>query len=505
MPLDDLPGVIVVPTRQAQIDKWKRDHRIRRPDTDPADPSTDIDARVATDSLMPVHAASITIGNNTVLEQASGLAAVKKWGARYGVDGPRAAIGASGFVQVVASSGGTPLEEGDELLYETTGSSYKVASGYSATYQDGQHVSVIGVDTGPSTNLAPGIVLKWKSPRPGSGATVTVVDTNGLGLTGGREAESVDEYRDRIRTVIQNKPASGNDADYQATAAETPDVGIQAVFTWPAFAGTGTTMVTALLKPSKPGGSRLWNDTQRAAVESYVVGQMPVDDCATFVAVAETFATVVYKVTWDQDAAGWADLKPWPPYYPLTATGAPARIVCASSSDTLHFTLASSNNDYTNVAQPTAGTYVAFYDADRCVFAKKRIATVTGTGPWTVVCDAGNNASDNIYEPQPDVPVMPWSESLPSMLSPLLAYFDGLGPSEITTVFYDAGRRLHRSPPAPKQWPYILTEKGLSVALDIREIADGTVAEGDGVAPSQGIGGALAYILRLNTLAVYPE
>src|SRR5690606_18200012 len=59
MTIEQLPGEIVVPTRDTLIEQWKRSHRLRVPDADTGvGTQPDVDARVAADALMPVYAAA---------------------------------------------------------------------------------------------------------------------------------------------------------------------------------------------------------------------------------------------------------------------------------------------------------------------------------------------------------------------------------------------------------------------------------------------------------------
>lgn len=498
MALDELPGEILVPTRDEAIAKWKRDHLIRATEADPADPQLDVDARVAVDSLLPVYAGCKIAGENAVLESAVGDKAVAQWGEREGVQGPLPASGGSGFIFVKASSGGTSLVVGDQLLHEPSNTTYQVAR--SKLYADGEKCQIAGVDTGPETNLEAGAVLKWKSPRPGCAPKATVAEANGAGLTGGRDQETPEEFKARIRRDKANRAASGNDAEYQDDTTKTPGLSIQAPFTYPSILGPGTTCVVFTMKPARPGGSRVPNEAQRAQAEAYVVGQMPGDDGAFYADLVEENADVVYKVTWDESAAGWADVVQWPLYY--TGTSA---ITVQSAASATSFVLRRASGNYSGVTQPVIGQSIAFYDRTSGKFKQKRILSFTGTGPWTIAVDTSNGSSDTAYTPEVGQPAMPWSDSLDAIMPKLLSYFDGLGPGEQVSTFYDAGRRQRRQPQAPREWPHTLTQRGLDDALEIDEVFDGKSVEGDGITPSVGTPGVLSYVLALRWVSVFPE
>jgi uncharacterized phage protein gp47/JayE len=503
MTVDNLPGEIVLPTRDDIIARWKRSLKIRVPDADVSDNTQpDVQARIRADALLPIYSSTKTIGANAVLEEAVGQA-VDQWGEREGVGTRREAVGASGFVIIAASLGGGTIPVGDVLTDDDTGLKYKCIR--EQLYTNGSLCPVEGIDTGPGSNVDAGHSLKWSSPRPGIGQIAVVSEaTDGSGLTGGREVESDDEYKSRILAAKAERAASGNDADYQQTAGETPGVSVQQVFTIPCVVGPGTTCVLTTVRPLTPGGSRIPNATQRSLIEAHVVGEMPGDDGAFHGEIAEESADVVFTVAWDPDAQGWSDVVPWPPYYP-PASGPLRAIVVNTAASPSSFVLKTADSVYTSVAQPQPGQTIAFYDSPKAKFRRKRILSVVGTGPWTITADTSNDASDTGYTPVVGQRATPWSESLDALLPKLLTYFDGLGPGEQFATFYDVGRRQRRQPAAPKQWPHTLTAKALEGALDIPEILDRTLVEGDGATPTIGTPGVLSYMLKLRYVGAFAE
>lgn len=508
MTIEQLPGEIVVPTRDTLIEQWKRSHRLRVPDADTG-PGTqpDVDARVAADALMPVYAAAKMAGRNAVLEEARG-AALEQWGEREGVGGRRDAVGASGYVTIAASTGGTTIVEGDELVDENTNLTFMAAE--TRLYLNGDAAPILGKDTGPATNLDAGTPLKWVSPRPGCGSVATVTaQSDGSGLTGGRERESDDEYLARIQNEKRTRAASGNDAEYQLAAEATPQVAVQKAFTYPAIFGPGTTSVVFTMRPLRPGGSRVPTALQVSLVEAHVTSQMPADDGALFGLVAEEDVDVVYRIRWAEFAQGWEDLVQWPPYYEPTPDSGPAAIVVSSVLSSTAFVLKPANDDYTDAPAPQAGQTIGFYDNAKAALRRKRIGSVLdigggGFGPWFITCDTSNNASDASYTPEIGQRAMPWSEGLADLLPGLLSYFDSLGPGEQVSSFHDEGRRQRRVPRPPREWPHTLTDRALTNAIALDELEEIEVLEGAGVTPSVGTPGVVSNILKLRHVAFFP-
>lgn len=516
MTITVLPAEIVVPTRDRLVEQWKRSHRLRLPGVDTGTGTEpDKDARISADMLVPLYAAAKQNGEAVVMENARG-AALNQWGEREGVGDPNEASGASGAI-IVAGSGSITYVAGDELVYEPTGFRYVVIT--TDTYAVGTPCPIVGKDTGPNTDLPAGAQLKWTSPRPGSSDYALVLEqSDGSGLTGGRDKENDDEYYQRISYEKQNRAASGNAAEYILEAQKTPNVAIQKVFAYPGIRGPGTICLVFTMLPSQPGGSRIPNATHVSLVESHIAGEFPADDGAFLGLLVEEPLDVSYGFTWADNAPGWADVTPWPIWYEPAPLSGPAQIRVSAVTDSTHFTLATANAVYTAVRQPKVGQTIGFYDRDQRKWRRKRILSFTGTGPWVVTCDTSNGASDTSYAPLIGQPASPWADSLGSILytaadpndeesspSGVLAYMDTLGPGEQVASFYDRGQRQRRVPTAPSSWGHETTTRGLIDAITAVEVEDVQVLAGDGVAPSVGEPGVLSNILRLRFLSVYPE
>jgi hypothetical protein len=451
----------------------------------------DTDARIAADIVMPLYAAAKINGQNAVLEEARG-AALDQWADREGVEPRREATGATGFVEIRASTGGGNIQAGDELKYEAGGLRFEVIT--TDHYDNGSACAISGKDTGPSTNLEAGTQLKWTSPRPGISDTVTVlVQSDGSGLSGGRDRETEDELFLRIQQEKRTRAASGNDAEYQLATEKTPGVSVQKAFTFPGIYGPSTTCVVFTVHPEHSGGSRTPNSVQVALVEAHVTNQFPADDGAFYGLISDEDVDVAYEVSWSETAVGWADLVPWPRFYEETPVAGPGKVQVASATD------------YVGIRQPIVGQNIAFYDTAKFVWRRKRIFSVTGTGPWSIVCDTTNNASDQNYTPVVGQRACPWSDSLVDLLSGIWAYFDTLGPGEQVPFPYDEGRRQRRQPPPAKLWPHTLTTKGLADAITADAVNDVDAVEGPGVGPSVGVPTTLCYMLKLRFVAIFAK
>jgi hypothetical protein len=505
MPLDELTGEVVTLRRNEERDKWLRSYHLRNPDAD-IDPGSEpyILAVTYADQKMVVYNDATNIGAACTSRNKTG-SAVDEALEELGME-RLPATGASGYVEIGTSAGGTYIFRGDELIDPNTSTRYMCNE--SRTYDDGEDVPIVGVDTGPGTDRDPGTVLQWAAPRPGCGTYATVIQQNdaGDGLTGGRYEETDKEALARIKDWKSNQPASGNDAAYRKAMKEVPGLRVEQGFTYPACLGPGT-MAVAFTLPPVLGGSRCPNAVQLSQMYEYLVGQFPADDSLFVMAMIEQTRDVCLDVDWTTGVAQWSNTAPWPAYYELSPGSGSGGLVVDSSPtpSATTFGIKTYNADYTTCGAPTVGTVVAVYDTAKGVFRRKEISQITGTGPWTVICETANAASDLTYTPVAGQRICPWSDSLNALAAKVREYFDGLGPGEQQTTFTDEGLRQKRQPEAPANWHHAVTSaRMLRVLLDLDALNDCDVIEGEG-ATTTGTPGTLVYLLTLRYLAAFPS
>jgi len=188
MPLDDLPAELIIPQRDDIREQYLRDVRIRTPGAVTVEGTKEHnDASLFADQALPLYYNTKTIGDHVASRNKSGRALDDEL-ALAGLTRLPAA-GASGYVQITASAGGGTIFVGDEIKDSKSQLRFKCIA--TNLYVNGSLVPVIGIDTGPETNLDPNVKLQWTNPRPGIGPNATVVEqADGTGLSGGRSAET---------------------------------------------------------------------------------------------------------------------------------------------------------------------------------------------------------------------------------------------------------------------------------------------------------------------------
>jgi uncharacterized phage protein gp47/JayE len=498
MAIDELPGEIVTKTRDQCKADWLRSYRIRRPCDDVA-PNTipDAEAGIMADQLMVGYSNCKVIGENCTLRSATGTA-LEKEGYYEGVTRPKS-VGSHGYVEVRTASGGSRIFAGDRLIEPTSRLQFYCTQG--ARYTDRQKVPIAGIDVGPATNLPAGTVLQWTAPRDGCSTNCTVAEqADGNGLVDGRDQAVDDEFRELIRLERANRARSGNDADIRKTVKETSNLQVQEVFTIPAARGPGTTGITFTLKPGRLGGSRCPTESQLREAHDYLRYKLPVDDGQFMLLIIPVDLDVQLKVKWASEAEGWVDATPWP-WYSATHV---IRIAASPAPTATTFRLESSSGVYTSCGVPVMGRTVAVPDEVGGRYVKKKIGVVSGSGPWDITADTTYAASDASFVPVVGSRIIPWSESLGSVLASIAAYFEKLGPGEQQSNFWDHGGRQRRYPFSPKYWPSEVSHRMLAPLFGLAQLQDIQAPYDLTISPPIGAPGVSLNMFELGEVALYP-
>jgi uncharacterized phage protein gp47/JayE len=501
MPITGSPGTLTIPSRDETRELYLRSFRVRNPaalTTENTFPW--IDASCQADLMQILYRDAVVVNNGILLSTATGLAVDQRL-ADLGL-ARLSSVGSSGYAFCSASVGGTTIFQGDELKQLSTGLRFQCS--VTSLYLNGDEIPIAGVDIGEQTNVDGGTVLTWSAPRPGCGSTAIVVtQADGIsGLTGGHGIEGDDDAIKRAISIRANPPASGNDAEYQADVADTPAIAIQQAFTYPAILGPGTMGVVFTIRNTTPGASRIPNGAQISAVLANLLGQLPADDQIFVGTITAQNVDVVFKASWTAGSPTWADASPWPIYFVITGQA----IVVQTATDALNFVLKCANNNYSGVDQPAAGQTIGVFDAGQHKFRRKKVLSVTGTGPWTIVCDTSNAASDTSYIPVVGQRASPWSDSLNNVPAAVISYFDSLGPGEQVASFFDAGLRQRRSPLPPAIYPSQISNRITTPVLALDAIQDAELVEpAVPYTVSLGTPGVNSYMAVLRYVDVFPQ
>lgn len=493
-----IPEGVAVFTRDQIAANYARSYALRQPLAD-VGPGTQpaLDAATTADLLVPVYADAQAVGEATNVRGTYG-ARLDALAASEGLE-RLPARGAVGFVALQAVAGGATVLAGAPLRDPLSGLRFQVT--VTGVYANGAAVPVAGIDTGPGTNLPAGTALQWLAPPVGAGQTALVVEqSDGSGLSGGADVETDVELQGRIVAKRANPPSAGNDAAYQAVVRSLPNVAVQAAFTYPAIRGPGTTGVAFTLRPAQAGGSRLPNAAELALAEAALIASFPADDGILVCTLAAQAVAPVLEIAWSRSAPGWTDAAPWPAY--VASNKVHVDSGGALSATGFRATTA------TSTTAPQAGQTIGVFDPATLTWKRKRIATVTqivAGKSWDLTFDVANSASDTAFTPANGALISPWSDSLASLVAPIAAHFDTLGPGEQVATFPDPGRRQRRQPESPAAWPSVFSNRVLGPIFALSTIGDARLVEPTvPYATTTGTPGALSYLLTFADLAAFP-
>jgi hypothetical protein len=507
----DIPDDFYTPTRDREVQLNLAAWLTRHMEVDPTKavdvgPGTfpAIAAEVVADLAMPHYANELATAKSWLVRNTFGAnlerLALEKLGEDDGVR--KAATGATGYVEATKIvSGGTHLTEATTLVRPTTGVRYRVL--VEQDYLDGDPIPVIGVNTGPTTNLDANAELQFESPPPGCSLTATVLSQNDgtgtfVGLTGGREAESDEELQGRILETQASPPAAGNNAQLVKVAQKTAGVPVEKAFAIPAWFGSGSTSVPFTLRPDS-AASRIPNSVQRGLVEADLRTAFPGDWSITVPTILAQDLTVAVGVTWIEGARGWTDLSQWPAY----VAADPVHVSVSTSSLALRLT---TSEDTTT---PVAGQTIGLFSLVTKSFKRKRISAVSvvvANRSWDVTFTDALGASDS-FLPKVGALVSPWSPSLGRLPASMIAYARTLGPGEQFASLPDPGGRRRRWPFSPAAWSSVVSNEGVVAAAR----ASGAISDVEVLLPATphattvGTPGVSNYLLQLTDFAVFPQ
>lgn len=140
-----------------------------------------------------------------------------EWGRLIGAGDPRASEPAQLIVQVSVEVIGSALPAASQLVYVPTGAVYITTE---SVILSGATVDVTVVATaefsGTQGNLEPGAILSFANPLSGVSRSALVASQS----VTGSDAETPDQYRERVTNRFQLRPQGGAYADYKLWAEE---------------------------------------------------------------------------------------------------------------------------------------------------------------------------------------------------------------------------------------------------------------------------------------------
>ena len=328
------------------------------------------------------------------------------------------------------------------------GKRYQVLVSGVANAQGQATLTIIGIDGGLETNLAPGSELRWSNPPAGSDqACLTSTQ-----FTGGGPAETDAEFSARLAARIRHKPGAGNDAQIRALARAASNA-VEDAFVYPCAMNAGSVLVAVTQKRGVATGpnARVASAGVLLQVTAAIVppGSPDIPAQAFVVVVPDTplpTNAAVQLALRKGSAAGWTDLQPFPP---INGTAAIAVTLVSTSTD-FRITTGSAGQLPSGVTSaPGVGLMVWDVTSSRFEILQVSLVTDLGGGVYRVQLAAAPSHTIALGDW-----ISPASLQKDALAAATEAYFDSLGPGEVINLSTDVlAPRAFRRPVPSEEYP----------------------------------------------------
>jgi len=332
-------------------------------------------------------------------------------------------------------------------------------------------LSMISLDTGFVTRLPVGTELRWSTnTNPGTDPTASVASA----FDGGFDAETDEEYANRIVQRIRNRPASGNAVHFQAWAQESSSA-VEQAFIYACALNAGTTVVSVTEKravqvtglPPEGPSARIPSLATLNTVAAYLTPPaspvVPERVLVVVTGVVAQPATMVMRISMATGrSGGWADPEPWPPF--SASIPDPGLTVVAGGGLTLSVITDQSLPGDAAVLSGTVAPQLMLFNPEISRWAKLTVTSVTDPTPgastprtFVVVLTSLPDLLDaNFVTRLPLVgdKLSPYTDRADIIAESSEAYFDTLGPGEMVLSNDVRYSRTARRPIPAVQYPY---------------------------------------------------
>lgn len=243
-------------------------------------------------------------------------------GRQWDPEGMLPATGGGGQVAVSGTPGTHVIGSstiGDSSAYwgrSSNGARFQVFLSVNVGSNSSVLATLVAMDPGAHTNLAPGEIITWAFKDPNMAPTATVATQ----FQGGADEETDAEWAARIIADIRHKPGGGNDAQQRAWARRSGS-DIEDAFIYPCALGSGTLLICILSKRSTVLGpfARIAGAQTIARATSYLVPPgSPIEPSPPRIVVTTAFpesanAGITLSLP-SGSANGFLDAVPFPTY-----------------------------------------------------------------------------------------------------------------------------------------------------------------------------------------------
>jgi len=415
------------------------------------------------------------------------------WGEEY-----LGAFGASGVVLAQGNPGvvwvGSTTVPDPFAVYGTDGAGlrYQVVISGEADGDGEARLTLIAIDGGDETNLAPGSVITWVNAPLGSQANATVIEAD---FAGGLDAETDADFAARLADRIRHKPASGNWAHVRGFARRA-SVSVEDAFVYACAFHAGSTLVAVVQKRGAATGplARIPSlsvlTEVRAALVPPASGNLPGPQYLVVVPPVAQPSDAVLRLAMPVDSTvGWTDPEPFPPI--IAGTSAVAITTVTTQTD-VRIT-AESAGLLPGAESSSADVHLMVWDAPSSSFFELPVQLVTDVGAGVYRVELTAPLAEKVLVVGDWV--SPDMSRRATLASAVTEYFDGLGPGEVVNLTTDErGSRAYRNPIPSEEAPAragqgIISTVGVALGSPLSDATLAAITSSLPLAPSDPIAG----------------
>jgi hypothetical protein len=331
-------------------------------------------------------------------------------------------------------------------------------------------LTLIGIDTGPQTNLVNGTELTVDLNPPLGGQPKGLATQD---FTGGLPEESDADYAKRIRDTVRHKQGAGNNAQMRAWARQA-STAIQDAYVYACALHAGSVLVAITQRRGSTVGpnAMVANVATMASATAYLVPPgsttVPARPFVVVTSFTPVAANTIVELSQPKgNASGWHDVSPWPGY-----TAAVSSITALV--DQQHFSI------HSDIVLPGGAGSLTGADAPHLMawnaatsrFEALVVTSVTSSGGGVFAVVLASAPTTTLAVGSWISPDMARREVLGETAE---QYFDGLGPGEVIDIATDTrADRAARFPEPAEEAPY---RGGQAIITAISDALGGALAD----------------------------
>jgi len=346
---------------------------------------------------------------------------------------------------------------------------YQVIASGTADEDGEAELTLIALDGGDETNIVVGTEITWSNAPAGSQPVAEVITAD---FSGGLDAETDEDFGQRLISEQRHKPGAGNWAQIRSFAREA-SVSVEDAFVYCCAFHSGSTLVAIVQKRGAVRGplARLPSVSVLEAVKSALVppgsSTLPGNQhLVVLPPVAQASDVALQLAQPVNSASGWTDLEPFPP---INGTAAIAITLLTNQTD---FRITTGGaGQLPLAASSSTEVHLMAWNATLSAFERLEVSTITDLGGGVYRVQLTQAPSFTLAL---GTWISPDAGRRATIAEGITAYFDTLGTGEVVASADERYARAFRNPVPSEEKP---ARAGQAITGYLSEALGATVAD----------------------------